>query len=57
MQKPPVQAPSGPKKKMVAGPFKAGNVKHKTPKAVAAAKAEAYSGQPRKNGSPHTDGD
>jgi hypothetical protein len=57
VQKPPVQAPSGPKKKMVAGPFKAGNVNHKTPKAVARAKAEAYSGQPRKNGYPHTDGD
>ncbi len=50
MQKPPVQAPSGPKKKLVAGPFKPGVTKHKTPKAVAAAKAEAYAGQPRKNG-------
>jgi hypothetical protein len=43
--------------KPVAGIFKAGNTKHKTPKAVARAKAEAYSGQPRKNGAPHTDGD
>lgn len=50
MQKPPIQAPSGPKKKPVAGIFRAGASKHKTPKAVAAAKAEAYSGQPRKNG-------
>lgn len=49
--------PSGPKKKMVAGPFKPGVSKHKTPKAVQKGITEAYSGQPRKNGAPHTDGD
>jgi hypothetical protein len=57
MQKPPVQAPSGPKKKPVAGIFNAGRVNHKTPPAVARAKTEAYSRVGRKNGYPHTDQD
>lgn len=50
------QRPSGPKKKMVGGPFLTKKTPHKTPKAVAAAKVEAYRHE-RKNGAPHTDGD
>jgi hypothetical protein len=49
--------PSGPKKKKVGGPFLTKPTPHKTPKAVAKAKAVAYSGQPRKNGAPFSDGD
>lgn len=54
--KPSSMFPSGPKKKKVGGPFLTKPTPHKTPKAVAAAKAEAYRAD-RKNGAPHTDGD
>lgn len=47
---PPIKFPSGPKKKLAKGLFVERGKAHKTPKKVAAAKAEAYSGQPRKNG-------
>lgn len=57
MAKSSTMFPSGPKKKPVGGPFLTKKTPHKTPPAVARAKTEAYSGQPRKNGAPFSDGD
>lgn len=48
--------PSGPRKPLARGLFVTRGPKHHPSKKVLAALKEAYSGQPRKNGAPHTDG-
>jgi hypothetical protein len=51
------QAPSGPKVKVAKGLFVTHGKPHKVPETSRKALTEAYAGQPRKNGYPHTDGD
>lgn len=50
--------PSGPRKALAKGLFLGKGVKRDKPRqpAVTRALKEAYSGHPRKNGAPHTDG-